>query len=98
MEQLVINHLLVLLFKSGNEHLIREFFKGAEKISKYKNWTSEEIENLLLYLNETNKHFGKDNALSIIDSLIDKFSLSAEDFQQLPATKLSRDKMLHLHQ
>jgi hypothetical protein len=83
MEQLVINHLLLLLLKSGHDQTVVEGLKGDKGVSKYKHWTDQEIETLLVYLNQSTQQFNKRTVISIIENLLVKYNIPGEELMKL---------------
>lgn len=62
MEQLLINQLITLISKAGGSSLIKDLIYETDEDGNAKNWTEDEIENAINYLQNINRYFGESDA------------------------------------
>ncbi len=75
MEQQFINQLIALLCKGGSSSLIKDLLRETDQDGDSRNWTVEEIENAINYLNWINKNFGASDAMVIINNLVREYNI-----------------------
>lgn len=69
MEQLLINQLITLISKAGGSSLIKDLIYETDQDGNAKNWTEDEIENAINYLQNINRYFGEGDARVIVENL-----------------------------
>lgn len=76
MEQLLINQLITLISKAGGSSLIKDLIYETDEDGNAKNWTEDEIENAINYLQNINRYFGESDARVIIENLSKEYNLT----------------------
>jgi hypothetical protein len=76
MEQLLINQLITLISKAGGSSLIKDLIYETDQDGNAKNWTEDEIENAINYLQNINRYFGEGDARVIIENLSKTYNLT----------------------
>lgn len=76
MEQLLINQLITLISKAGGSSLIKDLIYETDQDGNAKNWTEDEIENAINYLQNINRYFGEGDARVIIENLSKAYNLT----------------------
>ena len=76
MEQLLINQLITLISKAGGSSLIKDLIYETDQDGNAKNWTEDEIENAINYLQNINRYFGEGDARVIIENLSKEYNLT----------------------
>lgn len=76
MEQLLINQLFTLVSKAGGSSLIKDLIYKTNQDGNAKNWTLDEIENAINYLQNINRYFDEGDARVIIENLSKTYNLT----------------------
>ena len=76
MEQLLINQLITLISKAGGSSLIKDLIYETDQDGNARNWTEDEIENAINYLQNINRYFGESDARVIIENLSNEYNLT----------------------
>ena len=76
MEQLLINQLITLISKAGGSSLIKDLIYETDQDGNARNWTEDEIENAINYLQNINRYFGESDARVIIENLSKEYNLT----------------------
>lgn len=76
MEQLLINQLFTLISKAGGSSLIKDLIYKTNQDGNAKNWTVDEIENAINYLQNINRYFDEGDARVIIENLSKTYNLT----------------------
>ncbi len=76
MEQILINQLITLICKAGGRSLIQDLIYETDRDGNEKNWTEDEIENAITYLQNINRYFGEGDAASIVENLSKEYNLN----------------------
>jgi hypothetical protein len=76
MEQLLINQLFTLISKAGGSSLIKDLIYKTNQDGNAKNWTVDEIENAINYLQNINRYFNEGDARVIIENLSKTYNLT----------------------
>ena len=76
MEQLLINQLITLISKAGGSSLIKDLIYETDQDGNARNWTEDEIENAINYLQNINRYFGEGDARVIIENLSKEYNLT----------------------
>jgi hypothetical protein len=76
MEQLLINQLFTLVSKAGGSSLIKDLIYKTNQNGNAKNWTVDEIENAINYLQNINRYFDEGDARVIIENLSKTYNLT----------------------
>jgi hypothetical protein len=76
MEQLLINQLITLISKAGGSSLIKDLIYETDQDGNARNWTEDEIENAINYLQNINRYFSEDDARVIVENLSKDYNLS----------------------
>jgi hypothetical protein len=76
MEQLLINQLFTLVSKAGGSSLIKDLIYKTNQDGNVKNWTVDEIENAINYLQNINRYFDEGDARVIIENLSKTYNLT----------------------
>lgn len=76
MEQLLINQLFTLISKAGGSSLIKDLIYKTNQDGNVKNWTVDEIENAINYLQNINRYFDEGDARVIIENLSKTYNLT----------------------
>src|SRR5688500_12810763 len=80
MEQQLINALIKLLAKTGSGSLIKDLIREVDENRNPKVWTPSEIEKAIRYITLQTENFGAAEATVIIETLMQKYNLRAENF------------------
>lgn len=76
MEQLLINQLFTLISKAGGSSLVKDLIYKTNQDGNAKNWTVDEIENAINYLQNINRYFDEGDARVIIENLSKTYNLT----------------------
>ena len=80
MEQQLINSLVRLITKAGGESLVKDLQAQVEENNNIDNWTPDELQKAISYINWQSDNFGTAEATAIVDALIHKYNLRQDDF------------------
>jgi hypothetical protein len=90
MEQQLINAFMKLLARAGGGSLIKDLIREVDENRNPKVWSPSEIEKAIEYLTVQTENFGTAEATVIIENLMQKYNLRAENFltnhESLPET------------
>jgi hypothetical protein len=79
LEQQLINAFMKLAAKVGAGELIREMIQQVDENGNPKAWTALEMERATQFINRHIEHFGKADALVVIETLMRKFDITERD-------------------
>jgi hypothetical protein len=82
MEQQLINALMKLFAKAGGGSIIKDLIRQVDENANPKDWTPEEIEKAVAYIEWQLSNFGTAEASAMIESLLKKYKLKPTDFKQ----------------
>jgi hypothetical protein len=79
LEQQLINAFMKFSAKAGAGDLIRELIQRIEENGNPKSWTALEMERAIEYLNDRVNIFGRNDAITVITTLMKKFDVHPAD-------------------
>jgi hypothetical protein len=79
MEQTLINELIRLMCKGGCESFVGNYQKDMTILGPRANWSPQEIQEAIHYIQYMNEYFGKQEAVAVITSLVSKFHISLDN-------------------
>jgi hypothetical protein len=79
MEQEFINQLICLIRKSGGGAFVRRLWTEVDENNNTREWTEDEIINGVNHIRWVNEYFGRDEALTVIRELLNKYHITLED-------------------
>ena len=82
MEQQLINGLLKLISAAGGSSLVGDLISQTDENGDPRRWSVAELEKAIHYIEWQTENFGTPEATAIIEALLKKYNLRAEDFQQ----------------
>jgi hypothetical protein len=80
MEQQLINAFMKLLARAGGGSLIKDLIREVDENRNPKVWNPSEIEKAIQYVTDQTENFGTAEATAIIETLMRKYNLRAENF------------------
>lgn len=80
MEQQLINAFMKLLATAGGGSLIKDLIREVDENRNPKVWSASEIEKAIQYVTLQTENFGTAEATVIIETLLRKYNLRAENF------------------
>jgi hypothetical protein len=83
LEQQLINAFMKLTAKVGAGNLVRELIQAVDDNGNPKEWTPNEMEQAIAFINMQVERFGKPQAAEVVSTLIRKFELSPEDLKDI---------------
>lgn len=92
MEQQLINAFMKFTAKAGAGTFVKDLVQQTDENGNPKDWTKTEMQRAIEFLNEHTEVFGKSDAITIVQTLMKKFDISANDLEsngdaeQIPAT------------
>jgi hypothetical protein len=79
MEQQLINAFMKLISKAGGGSLIKDLIQQVDEDGNPKTWTVSELERAVKLVLWQTENFGTADARAIIETLMKKYNLTAED-------------------
>ena len=83
-EQLLINALVKLTAKIGGGEIIRDMVREVDVNGNPKVWTVSEMEHALHFINDRIEFFDKQQALKVIDILMNKYEIGKDHLDATP--------------
>jgi hypothetical protein len=77
-EQQLINAFMKFTAKAGAGEVIKDLIQRVDSNGNPKAWTDSEMANAISFLHNRTDNFGRPEAIHIIKTLIDKFSIDRE--------------------